>query len=173
LKTQQIIAYESGVINTADPLGGSFFLERLTHELEERVWKYIDKIDDMGGAIAAIDNHFYQNEIEEAAYRYQKKVENREKIVVGMNEFKSSDIKGIEILKVDPEVEAKQVKNLLEMKRWRDQDKVKRCLRMLKQVAKDGKNVIPAALDAVKAYATVGEMCATLKEVFGEYKAFS
>ncbi len=173
LKTQQIIAYESGVINTADPLGGSFFLERLTREIEERVWKYIDKIDDMGGAIAAIDNHFYQNEIEEAAYRYQKKVENREKIVVGMNEFKSSDIKGIEILKVDPEVEAKQVKNLLEMKKGRDQDKVKRCLRMLKQVAKDGKNVIPAALDAVKAYATVGEMCATLKEVFGEYKAFS
>ena len=173
LRTQQIIAYESGVINTVDPLGGSFFIERLTREIEERVWKYIDKIDEMGGTIAAIANRFFQNEIEEAAYRYQKKIENRENIVVGVNEFKSSDVTEIEILKVNPEVEVKQVKNLLEMKRDRDNKKVKKCLSILKQVTKEGKNIIPATFEAVKAYATVGEICDTLKEVFGEYKEFS
>lgn len=173
LRTQQIIAYESGVIHTVDPLGGSFFIERLTREIEERVWKYIDKIDEMGGTIAAITNRFFQNEIEEAAYRYQKKIENRENIVVGVNEFKSSDVTKIEILKVDPEVEVKQVKNLLEMKRDRDNKKVKKCLSVLKQVTKEGKNIIPATFEAVKAYATVGEICDTLKEVFGEYKEFS
>ena len=173
LRTQQIIAYESGVINTVDPLGGSFFIERLTREIEERVWKYIDKIDEMGGTIAAIANRFFQNEIEEAAYRYQKKIENRENIVVGVNEFKSSDVTEIEILKVNPEVEVKQVKNLLEMKRDRDNKKVKKCLSVLKQVTKEGKNIIPATFEAVKAYATVGEICDTLKEVFGEYKEFS
>jgi methylmalonyl-CoA mutase N-terminal domain/subunit len=173
LRTQQIIAYESGVIHTVDPLGGSFFIERLTREIEERVWKYIDKIDEMGGTIAAITNRFFQNEIEEAAYRYQKKIENRENIVVGVNEFKSSDVTEIEILKVDPEVEVKQVKNLLEMKRDRDNKKVKKCLSVLKQVTKEGKNIIPATFEAVKAYATVGEICDTLKEVFGEYKEFS
>jgi methylmalonyl-CoA mutase N-terminal domain/subunit len=172
LRTQQIIACESGVINTVDPLGGSFFIERLTHEIEERVWKYIGKIDEMGGAIAAIENRFFQNEIEEAAHRYQKKIENRENIIVGVNAFKSNDVTKIETLKVDPEVEVKQVKTLLKMKRDRDNNKVKKCLSVLKQVTKEGENIIPATFEAVKAYATVGEICSTLKEVFGEYKEF-
>jgi len=172
LRTQQIIAYESGVIHTADPLGGSFFIERLTREIEERVWKYIEKIDGMGGAITAIENRFFQNEIEEAAHRYQKRIENREAIVVGVNEFKSSDVKEIETLKVNPEVEEKQIKNLLAMKKGRDQQKVKRCLSVLKHVVQEGGNVIPATFEAIKAYATIGEICDTLKEVFGEYKEF-
>ena len=172
LRTQQIIAYESGVINTVDPLGGSFFIERLTREIEERVWKYIEKIDEMGGAIAAIENRFFQNEIEEAAYRYQKRIENRETIVVGVNEFRSSDVTEIEILKVDPEVEVRQVKSLLEMKRDRDNKKVEKCLSVLKHRVQEGENVIPATFEAIKAYATVGEICDTLKEVFGEYKEF-
>jgi methylmalonyl-CoA mutase N-terminal domain/subunit len=172
LRTQQIIAYESGVINTVDPLGGSFFIERLTHEMEESVWKYIEKIDEMGGAITAIENSYFQNEIEEVAHRYQKRIENREAIVVGVNEFKSSDVKAIEILKVNPEVEEKQIKNLQEMKRNRDHQKVRGCLSVLKHVVQEGENTIPATLEAVKAYATIGEICDTLKEVFGEYKEF-
>jgi methylmalonyl-CoA mutase N-terminal domain/subunit len=172
LRTQQIIAYESGVVRTADPLGGSFFIERLTREIEEHVWKYIETIDEMGGAITAIENRFFQNEIEEAAHRYQKRIENKEAVVVGVNEFKSSDVKEIEILKVNPEVEEKQIRNLLEMKRGRDHQKIKRCLSVLKHVAQEEKNIIPATLEAVKAYATIGEICDTLKEVFGEYREF-
>lgn len=169
LRTQQIIAYESGVINTVDPLGGSFYIERLTYEIEEQAWRYLRQIDEMGGAIAAIEGRFFQNEIEEAAYRYQREIESKERIVVGQNEYKSDDVMKIETLKVDPQVEMRQVQRLQEMKRNRDNSKVKGCLAVLKKAAMEGQNVIPATFDAVKAYATIGEICGTLKEVFGEY----
>jgi methylmalonyl-CoA mutase N-terminal domain/subunit len=170
LRTQQIIAYESGVINTVDPLGGSFYVERMTHEIEKQVWEYLNKIDEMGGSVAGIENRFFQNEIEVAAYRYQKEVENKERVIVGQNEFTSNDVTNIEILKVDPEVEDKQVRNVLEIKKGRDNSKVTNCLAALKEAAIEGRNVIPTTLEAVKAYSTVGEICGTLKEVFGEFR---
>lgn len=173
LRTQQIIAHESGVINTVDPLGGSFYLEKLTNEIEEKVWKYIKKIDEMGGAITAIENRFFQNEIEEAAYQFQNEIENKERIIVGLNEYRSGDVMKIQTLKIDPLTEEKQVRSLLEMKRSRDNARVKKALATLKQIAIDGQNVIPGTLDAVKAYATVGEICSILKEVFGENKESS
>jgi methylmalonyl-CoA mutase N-terminal domain/subunit len=173
LRTQQIIAHESGVINTVDPLGGSYYLERLTHEIEEQVAGYLTKIDEMGGAIAAIENRFFQNEIEEAAYRYQREIETKERIVVGQNEYKSNEVTKIEILKVDPEVEEKQIRSLLDMKKKRDPSKVESSLAALKEASKKGQNVIPTTLEAVKSYATIGEICDTLKELYGEYKEIS
>jgi len=169
LRTQQIIAYESGVTKTVDPLGGSYYLERLTHDIEKKVWEYIEKIDETGGAMRAIENRFFQNEIEESAYRYQKEVESKDKIIVGVNEFKANDFMKIETLKVNPDVEAKNVEKLKELKRSRDELEIGRGLNALKKAAAEGKNVIPATCNAIKAYATIGEICDTLKEVYGEY----
>ena len=170
LRTQQIIAHETGMINTADPLGGSYYLERLTHEIEEQVWRYLNKIDEMGGAIPAIEKGLFQKEIEEAAYQYQKEIETKEKIIVGRNEFKSDDKVKIETVKVNPEEEERQVRKLMEMKKGRDDLKVQKYLGVLKNDVLEGKNVIPATLDAVKAYATIGEICNIWKDVFGESK---
>ncbi len=170
LRTQQIIAYETGIINTADPLGGSYYLERLTHEIEEKVWSYLIRIDEMGGAIPAIEKSFFQKEIEEAAYQYQKEIETQEKIIVGRNEFKSEEKVKIETVKVNPEEEERQVQKLIETKKSREGSKVEECLGLLKKDALEGKNVIPATLGAVKAYATIGEICSVWKEVFGESK---
>ncbi len=124
----------------------------------------------MGGAIVTIENRIFQNEIEEAAYRYQREIDNKERIRVGLNEYKSNEAVKIETLKVDPEVEEKQVRRLLETRDKRDGSRVKGCLAALRQAATSGQNVIPAICDAVKDYATVGEICNTLKEVYGEYK---
>jgi methylmalonyl-CoA mutase N-terminal domain/subunit len=142
----------------------------LSHEIEEQVWRYLKKIDEMGGAISAIEKGLFQKEIEEAAYQYQKEIETKEKIIVGRNEFKSDDKVKIETVKVNPEEEERQVRKLIKMKKGRDGSKVQKYLGVLKNNTLEGKNVIPATLGAVKAYATIGEICHIWKDVFGESK---
>ena len=172
LRTQQIIAYESGVANTIDPLGGSYFIEALTNEMEERAWEYINKIEEMGGIIPAIEVGYPQKEITEAAFRYQQQLESKEKIIVGVNEFiMPGEELPIEILKVDPEVERVQFERLNEVRKKRDNAKVKRMLQDLRDAAADEKeNLMPIIIDLVREYASIGEIMGAMKDVFGEYR---
>ena len=171
LRTQQILAYESGVINTIDPLGGSYYVESLTSQIEEEARGYIKKIDSMGGAIGAIEKGFFQKEIAESAFNYQTGVESGERVVVGVNKFKAEEEIPIKALRVDPEVERKQIERLNRLKRERDNSKVKECLKLVKEIARGEGNLVPPILEAVRAYTTVGEICDALREVFGEYRA--
>lgn len=170
LRTQQLIAYETGVIDTVDPLGGAYFLETLTRQICERAEDYIRKIDQMGGAAAAIEQGFIQKEIQDSAYRYQKEIEKNERIVVGMNRFQVEEEKPSNLLRVDPGVRITQMEKLKKLKGERDHERIKRCLARLKQSAEGQENLMVPILDAVKAYATLGEICDTLREVFGEYR---
>jgi methylmalonyl-CoA mutase, N-terminal domain len=170
LRTQQLIAYETGVIDTVDPLGGAYFLETLTRQICERAEDYIRKIDQMGGAAAAIEQGFIQKEIQDSAYRYQKEIEKNERIVVGLNRFQVEEEKPSNLLRVDPGVRITQMEKLKKLKGERDHERVKRCLARLKQSAEGQENLMVPILDAVKAYATLGEICDTLREVFGEYR---
>ncbi len=175
LRTQQIVAYESGTVNAVDPLGGSYYLEYLTDEIEERAEKYIAEIDAMGGAVAAIEKGFMQREITESAYRYQKELEAKKRVVVGMNDFVSErDEVPLKTLRVDPEVEKKAVERLKQVKKERDQTKAKEALDQLRNDADNPKvNLMPSVLRAVSVYASLGEICGVLREVFGEYKPSS
>ena len=170
LRTQQIIAEESGVTNTIDPLGGSYYIEALTNEMEKGAHEYFKKLDDLGGMVSAIEKGFPQNEIREASYTYQKEIDNNERIIVGVNKFMTKEEQPIETLKIEPEIEKKQVKKLQAFKKNRDNNRLNNALEDLKKVAERGKSVMPTNIEAVKLYATVGEICNTLKEVFGEYK---
>jgi len=170
LRTQQIIAFESGVANTIDPLGGSHFVEALTAEMEAEAEEYFEKIDKMGGVLAAIEQGYFQQEIADAAYIYQRAVDGGEREVIGVNRFNSNEPIKIELLKIDPLVETKQKKRLTELKNKRNNQEVIRCLSLLKETAQGSDNLIPKILDAVKAYATEGEIISVLKEVFGEYR---
>ncbi len=170
LRTQQIIAEESGVANTIDPLGGSYFIEYLTNRMEDEAWKYINKIDEMGGMVAAIEQGYPQREISEAAYHYQRQLDRGEKVLVGVNKYVMEEDIPIPILKIPEEVERKQIERLKEVKRTRDNKKVIDALRRLKEAAQGSENLMPYILDAVKAYASIGEICDCLREVFGEYK---
>jgi methylmalonyl-CoA mutase N-terminal domain/subunit len=171
LRTQQIIAYESGVVDTIDPLAGSYYMEYLTSQIEEKAAKYIEQIDDIGGAVAAIEKGFMQREIVESAYRFQKEVEAKKRIIVGVNEFVAEEEIPIKILQIDPEIEKKLVERLKQVKRQRNQAKVKETLNKLHRAAeKEDANLMPFILQAVKEYATLGEICDTLRDVFGEYK---
>lgn len=169
LRIQQILAHESGVTNTADPLGGSYYLERLTGEIESRIWKCIEEIDAMGGAVAALESSYFQKQIEDAAYKAQREVETGERIVVGLNRYQTDDVKSLETFKVDESTQQKQIDRLNALRRRRDNAAVKSTLEILRQAALRGENVVPAMLAAVKAYATVGETCDVLREVHGEY----
>lgn len=170
LRTQQIIAYEHGVINTADPLGGSYYIEKLTDDIEAEAERYFESIDAQGGVIACIENGFFQKEIANAAYKYQKELDNKEKIVVGVNDFVEENEKiDIPILQISKSVEELQVKRLKELKQSRNRENVKRSLAGLKQAASDGKNLMPVILECARNYVTLGEMCGDLKEVFGVY----
>jgi methylmalonyl-CoA mutase, N-terminal domain len=168
LRTQQIIAHETGVTGTVDPLGGSYFLETLTNQIEQGARDYIRKIDDMGGMVAAIERGYPQREIAEASYRYQLAVDRKEKIVVGVNDF-VGDEKAIEILQIDDSVGALQTKRLRALRAERSNDEVARRLAALRAAAHGDADLMPHIYEAVKAYATVGEICATLREVFGAY----
>lgn len=170
LRTQQVIAYESGVANTIDPLAGSYFIEALTDKMEQEAEDYFRRIDDLGGVLAAIDRGFFQQEIADAAYEYQCAVDKGERIVVGVNRYNIGEPLQIELLKIDPAVEEKQVQRLKQLKEKRDSEAVARRLEDLKKCAAGTDNVIPKILEAVKVYATEGEIVAALKEVFGEYK---
>lgn len=169
LRTQQLIACETGVANTIDPLGGSYYIETLTDEMEKGAYEYFEKIDKLGGVVAAIDKGFFQREISRSAYEYQKKLERKEKFHVGVNIFKEDEKVNIEILKISKEVERDQVKLLKKVKKERNNAKVKETLKRLRTAAANDENLMPKILDCVKAYATLGEMCNTLKEEFGEY----
>ncbi len=169
LRTQQIIAYESGVTNTIDPLGGAYFIEALTNKVEEEVYKYFKKIDELGGMVEAIQQGFPQREIARSAQWYQRAIEKKEKIVVGLNEFIEEE-EPIETLRIGPEVEKRQIKAVKEIRKKRNRKKWEASLRKLRIAAEGKNNLMPYIIDAVKAYATVGEVSNTLKEVFGEYK---
>lgn len=171
LRTQQVIAYETGVINAIDPLGGSYFVEQMTDKIEAEAEAYFDKIESLGGVIPAIEAGFFQREIADAAYRYQRELDAKEKLIVGVNEFIQADEKiDIPLLQIGKEVEQKQVERLRELRASRDQDRVDQTLAALHRAAEDGSNLMPVVLDCARAYVTVGEMCATLAEVFGVYE---
>jgi methylmalonyl-CoA mutase N-terminal domain/subunit len=174
LRTQQIIAYESGVVDSVDPLAGSYYVEYLTNEIEEMVEKYIEQIDALGGAVAAIEKGFVQREITDSAYRHQREVEAKKRVVVGVNQFKTEEEVPIKTLQISPETEKKLAERLALIKRERNKARVKEALNRLCRAAEDEKtNLMPSVLQAVKEYATLGEVCRTLREVFGEYKPSS
>lgn len=170
LRTQQIIAHESGVTNTVDPLGGSYFVEKLTNEVENDAKEIIDKIDSLGGMLKAIAAGYPQRQIAEASYRYQKQVESKEKTVVGVNDYIVENEEPIEILKIPEEISAQQIKRLKGVKAERKSGKVNAALASLKEAASTGKNVMEPLLDCVRAYATLNEMTETMRSVFGEYR---
>ncbi len=173
LRSQQIIAYESGVIDTIDPLGGSFYIENLTDQIEAEVMNYLDKIDELGGMAKAIEAGYVQNEIQDSAYKYQRAVETQKEIVVGVNQFTIDIEEKTEILKVDPELEIRQVNKLKELKANRDQSAVNDSLVAIRKAAEGTDNLLDPIYTAVKAYATLGEICGVLREVYGEYQATS
>jgi methylmalonyl-CoA mutase N-terminal domain/subunit len=168
LRTQQVIAHESGVVNTADPLGGSYFVEKLTNEIEAEALEYFRKIDAMGGMVAAVERGFPQREIQEAAFQFQKAVERKEKVIVGVNEYVMEE-KPFSILYIDESVAEEQVARVNALRATRDQARVKAALGHLQDAARGKDNVMVPILEASRAYATLGEMCDALREVWGEY----
>ena len=170
LKTQQIIAYESGAGDTVDPLGGSYFVEKLTNDIIEKAQAYLDKIDAMGGAVKAIEDGYIQREIADAAYKYQKGIESKENIIVGVNAFEKEEDNDIDLLKIDDEIRQVQIDKLKKLRKERDNDKVNALLSQLKKDAEDDTNIMPTVVKAVEAYATLGEIADVLRDVFGEFK---
>ncbi len=170
LRTQQLIAYETGVADMVDPLGGSYAIEAMTNEIEKRAMEYIEKIDHMGGAIKAIEAGYIQQEIGESAYQYQKEIESKKRIIVGVNQFQIEEEPLKDILRIRPEVERLQKEKLAKIKNERDNIKVKQTLETLKKAAQGSENLVPHILKAVRAYATLGEISDTMREVFGEYR---
>ncbi len=170
IRTQQVIAYESGVTETIDPLAGSYYVESLTNEIEKQALEYIEKIDKLGGAPRAIEKGFIQQEIQNSAYQYQKEIEKGKRIVVGVNKFQIKEESPKGLLKVDPEVERCQVEKLRELKETRNNQKAKANLDTLERAAQTETNLMPYILDCVKSYITLGEICNVLRSVFGEYK---
>ena len=170
LRTQQIIAEESGVTDTVDPLGGSYYIEWLTNQIEAGIKDYIAKIDEMGGALEAIKKGYVQREIRRSAYNYQKAVDDSEQVVVGVNKFAAEEKSALELLEIGESVEKKQIERLSRLKRERDNEKVSRVLDEVRQVAKSDQNLMPVLIEAVKTYATVGEITDALRDVFGEYR---
>jgi methylmalonyl-CoA mutase N-terminal domain/subunit len=169
LRTQQIIAHETGVTDTVDPLAGSYFVESLTDQIEERVMDYLQRIDAMGGAVKAIELQFYQKEIAASAYEYQTAIESREKIIVGVNEYRIADDRQPELLRIDEGVRQRQLNQLNEIRRTRDGKKAKTSLEHLARAAEGKDNLIPYILNAVEQHCTVGEISDSLRKVWGEY----
>ena len=170
LRTQQVIAHESGTADVADPLGGSYFLEKLTLDTERACCEYFDKIDAMGGMVAAIEKGFPQKEIHEAAYAYQRAVERKEKIIVGVNDFVSEEDRPVDILVIDEAIAKRQRDKLAALKKHRDNARVRQTLEALGRRAETDENLMPCILECVRAYATLGEMCDVLRKVFGTYE---
>jgi methylmalonyl-CoA mutase N-terminal domain/subunit len=170
LRTQQVIAHESGVADSADPLGGSYLIEYLTDEIEGRARTYIEKIDQMGGALNAIEQGFVQSEIQEAAYQYQKEIESKNKVVVGMNAFQVDEEIQLERLQVDPHIEVEQCDHLAEIRQSRDQIRVNELLGKLDTAARGTENLMPVFIECVENKITLGEMCNTMRSVWGEYQ---
>lgn len=171
LRTQQVIAYETEVSDTVDPLAGSYYVENLTDEIEARAQQYIDTIEKMGGPVVAIEKGYVQKEIQESAYRYQKEIESNDRIIVGLNKFQVKEEKQKDLLRVDPSVGEQQVARLSQLKAQRNNDAVTKALQEIKQAAQGEANLMPPIIGAVRSLATLGEICNTLREVFGEYEA--
>jgi methylmalonyl-CoA mutase N-terminal domain/subunit len=170
LRTQQIIAHETGVTNVVDPLGGSYFVEKLTRDLEEETLAYFDTIDRMGGMVEAIEQGYPQREIAESSYRFQQAVERRDKVIVGVNDFVTADHQPIQLLYIGDSASVRQLEKLERLRRTRDSGRVRQALDALKEGANGTANTMPLLIEAVRAYATVGEMCDALREVWGEYE---
>jgi methylmalonyl-CoA mutase N-terminal domain/subunit len=170
LRTQQIVAYESGVADTVDPLGGSWFVESLTNEVEAAAWQLIEKIDVMGGSVAAIESGFIQSEIARSAYEYQRQVESGEKIIVGVNKFQVKATDPIPIFRINDDIRIMQIERLTRYKNSRNRAKVDQCLQTLSDKANSGENLVPCVIDAVENHCTLGEIADELRSVFGEYK---
>ncbi|HVA78449.1 MAG TPA: methylmalonyl-CoA mutase family protein [Candidatus Binataceae bacterium] len=170
LRTQQLIAYESDVADTIDPLGGSYYVEKLTAELEARAFEYLSKIDDLGGAVAAIERGYQQREIQNAAYLYQREIETKERIIVGVNQFTGGGELPKDILKVNPELEDKQKRNLARVRAERDSAKAAAAIAQVERSARDGANLMPPIIDAVRSWCTLGEISDAMRRVFGEYQ---
>jgi methylmalonyl-CoA mutase N-terminal domain/subunit len=170
LRTQQVIAYESGAAQTIDPLAGSYYIESLTNEIEKRAAEYLGKIEMMGGMLKAIERGFVQQEIQNAAYEYQQAVDREEAVVVGVNRFQVEEEKTIPIQKIDPALESKQIERVRALRARRHAAPWKSALAAVEDAARSGENVMPRILTAVEAYATVGEISDAMRRVFGEYK---
>lgn len=168
LRTQQILAEETGVVNTIDPLAGSYFVEALTNRIEEQAWEYIKKIDEMGGMVAAIERGYPQAEIAESAYKYQKQIDSGEKVLVGVNKY-VTDHPPITIWRMKPEIEERQLKRLRQVKETRNSQKVKELLQKIREASQNGENLMPHLINAVREYATIQEICDVWREVFGRY----
>jgi len=170
LRTQQVIAHETGVVNTADPLGGSYYLEHLTNELERQAYDYFDRIEKLGGVIPAIEENFFQREIAEASFRYQSEVEKRQRVIVGVNKYVQDDEQPLEILRIDPELETKQIERVRATRAKRDAAAADAALAELKRAAASDANLMPPILAAARARVTMGEMCDALREVWGIWR---
>jgi methylmalonyl-CoA mutase, N-terminal domain len=171
LRTQQVIAYESGVADTIDPLAGSYYIEKLTNDIEKEVWTYITKIDEMGGMLEAIEQGYAQKQIQDSSYSYQKEIDSGEQVIVGVNRFQiQENLKNLKLLKVAKEGEVIQKTRLQQVKRERDNGAVQSALAKVKAAAQGNDNLMPAILEAVKCYATLQEVCDQMRVVFGEYK---
>jgi methylmalonyl-CoA mutase N-terminal domain/subunit len=169
LRTQQVIAYESDVTDTIDPLGGSYYVEALSRELEKRTLEYLSRIDDLGGAVAAIERGYPQREIQNAAFIYQRQIEQKQRIIVGVNEFKTDNEPPTDILKVNPAIEEKQRARLARIRAERDQTAATNALKQVEATARDGGNLMPPIIDAVRKWATLGEIADSMRAVFGEH----
>jgi methylmalonyl-CoA mutase, N-terminal domain len=170
LRTQQIIALESGVADSVDPLAGSYLIENLTDEIERQAEAYLSKIDEMGGALAAIEHGYIQGEIQEAAYRYQKAVESKEQVVVGLNAFQTGEPLQLERLKVNPRIEENQRQRLAEIRQRRDNSRAAQLLSHLETAARSSENLMPVFITCVENDITLGEICNTLRDLWGEYQ---
>ena len=171
LRTQQIVANEAGITGTADPLGGSYAIESLTDSMETEVYQYLEKIEALGGAVQCIENGYYHRELSDAAYRYQRQVENKDRILVGLNEYQSEGGEGIPVFKPDPETQRKQIAKLKALREKRDSARVTQSLSDLTDAAKAKENLMPSLIESVKAYATIGEICESLRGVYGVYNS--
>jgi len=170
LRTQQVIAHETGVVNTIDPLGGSYFVEDLTNRLETEAYEYFDRIRALGGVVPAIKENFFQREIADASFRYQSEVEAKQRIIVGVNRYQQREDTELEILRIDPALETKQIERVTALRARRDSAKVEETLAALKRGAEGDENLMPLIVDASRAYVTMGEMCDTLREIWGVWR---
>ncbi|MCW3107571.1 MAG: methylmalonyl-CoA mutase, partial [Segetibacter sp.] len=170
LRTQQIVGFESGIADTADPLAGSYFVESLTNEVEQKAWELIGQIDAMGGSVNAIEQGFIQDEIAKSAYEYQRNIETGEKIIVGVNKFHIKETNNASGFKIDDSIRAVQTEKLNKLKARRTAQIAEQCLAEISTAAKDGRNLMPFVINAVESYCTLGEISDVLRKVFGEYK---
>ncbi len=170
LRTQQIVAFESGVVDTVDPLAGSYFIENLTAEVEAEAWKLINQIDAMGGSVAAIEAGFMQDEIAKSAYEYQRNIESGQKIIVGVNKFEVTEKNTTPVFKIDDSIQQLQIEKLNRLKEKRDNDKAIACLGEINKIAQTTENLMPAVVEAVENYCTLGEIADELRKIFGEYR---